>query len=328
MSLRRQLVGRKQKNSNFLYYLKNILSYLIPDFIFRLRLDSELEKISHFDREYTQNRVNYYHKEVEQKIEKTLVYLKDFRLKDKKRFLPLTHFFDLYRFVRYFPLQNAMSLLFGDNTIIPEHPSIVKSRPISSQNQNCILMKLNELRHFVFIKDKMSFEDKVNKLMSRCTIYQTHRVKFWEMYFGHPLCNLGQVNKKPRYNADWIVPYTSISEQLTYKFILCLEGNDVASSLKWVMSSNSIAVMPKPKYETWFMEGTLLPDVHYIEIKSDFSDLVERLEYFIKHTEKAKKIVENANRHVEQFKNEKREKLISLLVMKKYFDMMSKPADK
>ena len=39
-----------------------------------------------------------------------------------------------------------------------------------------------------------------------------------------------------------------------HKFILCIEGNDVASNLKWVMSSNSVAVMPKPKFESWFME--------------------------------------------------------------------------
>ena len=39
------------------------------------------------------------------------------------------------------------------------------------------------------------------------------------------------------------------------------------------MSSNSVAVMPRPKYESWFMEGRLQPGVHYIEIKDDYSDL-------------------------------------------------------
>ena len=38
----------------------------------------------------------------------------------------------------------------------------------------------------------------------------------------------------------------SIDYHLKHKFILCIEGNDVASNLKWVMSSNSVAVMPKP----------------------------------------------------------------------------------
>ena len=48
-----------------------------------------------------------------------------------------------------------------------------------------------------------------------------------------------------------------ISKQLCYKFIFCIEGADTATNIKWVMSSNSLCVMPKPKYETWFMEGKI-----------------------------------------------------------------------
>jgi hypothetical protein len=111
----------------------------------------------------------------------------------------------------------------------------------------------------------------------------------------------------------------TIEEQLNYKFILCLEGNDVATNLKWVMSSHSLAVMPAPKYETWFMEGTLIPDYHYIQIKDDYSDLEERMEYFIRHQDEAMEIIKNAHQYIEQFKIKKREDLISLLVLEKYF---------
>ncbi len=85
------------------------------------------------------------------------------------------------------------------------------------------------------------------------------------------------------------------------------------------MSSNSIAAMPKPKFETWFMEGTLIPDYHYISLKEDYSDLEEKLTYYIKNTNEALKIVENANEYVKQFKDKKRKDLISLLVLEKYF---------
>ena len=111
----------------------------------------------------------------------------------------------------------------------------------------------------------------------------------------------------------------TIKEHLKYKFIMALEGNDVASNLKWIMSSNSIAVMPEPEFETWFMEGTLIPDYHYIRIKADYSDLEERINYYIEHPEKAQEIINHAHEYVEQFKNKKREKLISLLTLQKYF---------
>ena len=87
------------------------------------------------------------------------------------------------------------------------------------------------------------------------------------------------------------------------------------------MSSNSIAVMPRPTCETWFMEGTLIPDYHYIEIKADFSDLEERLNYYIEHIDEAQEILKHAHEYVAQFKNRERENLISLLVLDKYFEM-------
>jgi hypothetical protein len=85
------------------------------------------------------------------------------------------------------------------------------------------------------------------------------------------------------------------------------------------MSSNSIAVMPKPKYETWFMEGTLIPDYHYIFIKDDYSNLEEKITFYINNEDECEKIIKNAHEFVSQFKDKKKEDLISLLVLEKYF---------
>ena len=68
------------------------------------------------------------------------------------------------------------------------------------------------------------------------------------------------------------------------------------------------------------MEGCLKPNYHYIEIKPDFSDLEERLTYYIAHPEQAEAIIAHAHAYVDQFRNQRRERLISLLVLKKYFD--------
>ena len=93
------------------------------------------------------------------------------------------------------------------------------------------------------------------------------------------------------------------------------------------MSSQSIAVMPKPKYETWFMEGLLEADVHYIVIKDDYSDLEQRLNYYINNQDKALQIIENANAYVQQFRNQENETLISLLTLKKYFEKTNQTCD-
>ena len=87
------------------------------------------------------------------------------------------------------------------------------------------------------------------------------------------------------------------------------------------MSSNSVAVMPKPKFESWFMEGKLIPDYHYIQIKDDYSDMEEKINYYIKNTDKLKIISKNANEYISQFKDKESEKIISILVMEKFFSL-------
>ncbi|KAA6325927.1 hypothetical protein EZS27_024907, partial [termite gut metagenome] len=220
---------------------------------------------------------------------------------------------------RYFPNHLKTAFLFGDVIHVPEIPSIAKSRPINGDNANSVTLNLEKVRHFMFVKDKKKFQDKKDKLIGRAVVTQPHRIKFWEMYFKHPLCNIGQTNKNNTNHPEWIVEPMTIDEHLEYKFILCIEGNDVATNLKWVMSSNSLAVMPRPRYETWFMEGRLIPNYHYVEIKTDYSDLEDRLTYYIRHIDEALQIIENAHQYIAQFRDKKREDLISLLTLQKYF---------
>ena len=142
------------------------------------------------------------------------------------------------------------------------------------------------------------------------------------MYFGSEVCDAGISNRHRSLPAEWTVPHISMYDHLRFRYIITIEGNDVATNLKWVMSTNSVAVMPRPTYETWFMEGRLIPDYHYIEIKPDYSDLAERLAYFSAHPEKAEAIIRHAHEYIEQFKDKRREKLISLLVLHRYFHCM------
>jgi hypothetical protein len=86
------------------------------------------------------------------------------------------------------------------------------------------------------------------------------------------------------------------------------------------MSSNSIAVTPKLKMETWYMEGKLVANKHYLCIDDDYQNLDERLQYYLDHPNEAKNIIENAKIYRAQFNNKNMEDLISFLVLKKYFN--------
>lgn len=112
-----------------------------------------------------------------------------------------------------------------------------------------------------------------------------------------------------------------LAGQLRYKFILSLEGNDVATNLKWIMASNSVCMMRRPRYETWFMEGRLRGGEHYIELDDDFSDLDEKIRHYLLRPRETERIIANARHHVTQFTNPRIERIVSLLVLQKYFRM-------
>jgi len=307
-----------QKNNKFLFYLKGYLSLLIPKYFNKVSLQKILDSIPYNKLKEIKLRVNYYNK-IENKIvpSNDWKFLSDLKLSKKGK----TYFFDAYNTTRFFKNHRA-NFLFGDINYIPNRPSFVKSRPISENNQNSILLKLNKVRHFVFVNDKIPIAKKKNILFGRAVVNQNQRIDFYKKYFDNKLCDLGQINKGTKYD-HWYKKKVTIDYHLKHKFILCIEGYDVASNLKWVMSSSSVAVMPKPKYESWFMEGKLIPDYHYVLIKDDYSDLEEKLNYYINNLNKLKFISKNANQYVSKFRDTKTEKIISLLVMEKFFSITS-----
>ena len=275
------------------------------------------------------SRVNYYNKineefQLSENAVTNYELLFKQMLKLKKRYVnkkPVkkrtTYFFDLFSVFSFFPKHKKLDYKFGDITHTFPSPTIVKSRPIVN-SKNSVIMGLNKVRHFNFIEDPINFAEKKDMAVWRGYAKNSeNREYFIKNYYDVPTFDIGQ--HAPKVNEPWHRPYMPISKQLRFKFIFCIEGADTATNIKWVMSSNSVCVMPKPKYETWFMEGKLKPDFHYISIKDDFSDAEDKINFFIKHPNDVKKIIANSNYFVNQFKDQRREKLISLLVLDKYF---------
>jgi hypothetical protein len=241
------------------------------------------------------------------------------RIADFARGKSWAYYIDMKKYLLAFDPRFNFFYLPGDVKTIPEYPTLLKSRPISDQNTNSILLKLNRIRHYFFVNDSVPYSQKKNLLVWRGACHKPHRQEFVSRFYNHPLCNVGDSHPKFK-DQIWHRGVMSVSEQLQYKFILSIEGNDVATNLKWIMGSNSLCFMTRPRYETWFMEGTLVPGYHYVELADDYSDLEEKIQYYIKHTEEANVIIINANDYVKNFLDSRQEHLISLLVMQKYFE--------
>jgi hypothetical protein len=52
--------------------------------------------------------------------------------------------------------------------------------------------------------------------------------------------------------------------------------------------------------------------------------LEERLTYYIEHPSEAEALIQHAHEYVNQFRDKQRERLVSLLVLMKYFDITNK----
>lgn len=230
------------------------------------------------------------------------------------------YFLDQHDVTRWFPPKLRWNFLPGDVYFTPPEPTVVKSRLLTPDNRNSVVLKLDKLRHFMFVDDPVPFRQKQDRAIFRGKIRQSRlRTAFLERFFGHPLCDCGVVGRNEGCPEAWMTEKKTIRQHLDYKFIMALEGNDVASNLKWVMSSNSLAVMPRPTCETWFMEGRLRPGYHYVEVRDDFADLEEKLRHYCDHPDEAEAILRHAHEYVAQFRDRRREELIQLMVMEQYF---------
>ncbi len=310
---------RSGKNSKLPYYIRNGWRLAAARAGLAPRLpDLSAELAQRPDREYILARVDYHNKLSEiVPLPSGAPRLGDFRLKGQKS----AYFFDAFEYARHFDSNLHWNYVFRDLTTVPDRPSIVKSRPIAGENANSVVLNLDKNRHFTFLDDKIPFRDKADNAIFRGDIRtKPHRVRFLERYYGHPRVDAGVIGRLDGHPEVWKRPVISLWDHLKYRYVLAIEGNDVASNLKWIMSSNSLAVMPRPTYETWFMEGTLRPGVHYIEIAPDYADLIEKMDYYSSHPDEAEAIIRNAHEYVAQFRDKKREKLISLLVLEKYFE--------
>jgi hypothetical protein len=82
----------------------------------------------------------------------------------------------------------------------------------------------------------------------------------------------------------------SMKDQLRYKAIIMIEGNDVATGLKWALMSNSVLMIPPPTLTTWAMEELLEPWVHYVPLDASLGDAEEKMQWVLDHDREAQEI--------------------------------------
>jgi GR25 family glycosyltransferase involved in LPS biosynthesis len=92
-----------------------------------------------------------------------------------------------------------------------------------------------------------------------------------------------------------------------------------------VLASNSVPLMPKPRYHSWICEKFLVPGYHYVEVSSDFSDVSEKITWCKTHEEECKQIALQGQKFMMQFSNRHVEEQLEHAIVK-YCDKHSSSA--
>lgn len=211
----------------------------------------------------------------------------------------------------------GMTVCFGDNTAALPVPTLVKSRRVGDKNG--ILLPLNRKRHWSITPKHVAAQDVPweKKQMSVVWRGSTTGKSRTEDYDRHPRTQLvrrwfgqgdqgidvgySQVVQGKVQDQRYVLGTLSIKEQLRNALIVSVEGNDVASNLKWVLASNSVPVMPPPRYESWLLESQLQPWVHYVPVRPDFTDLGDALEWCRANPDACERMAKQGREYVTPF---------------------------
>jgi hypothetical protein len=103
--------------------------------------------------------------------------------------------------------------------------------------------------------------------------------------------NVPEMNKLGIHLASFVSPL----QQSEYKYLVHVDGHVSAFRLSLEMSMGCCILLADSKYRLWF-RSLMKPMVEYVPIKSDLSDLLEKIKWCRLHDKACKKIAKNAKK--------------------------------
>jgi hypothetical protein len=90
-----------------------------------------------------------------------------------------------------------------------------------------------------------------------------------------------------------LVKPLSYIEQAKYKYIVNIDGHSSAFRLSVELGLGSVVLLVQSKWELW-IHKLIKPYIHYIPIKADLSDLIEKIQWCMDNDDECQRIVRNA----------------------------------
>ena len=209
-----------------------------------------------------------------------------------------------------------------------------------------IIWKLNAERHFARLSQvpklvTLSWDEKKSQAIFRGALTGTHavdphaspfdqchqslRCQFVYHHWNNSLINARLTGKRvahPVVNGRTLhtLQRSKLRELLQYKALIVLEGNDVASALKWcLMSHSSVVLMPYPPTRTsWVMEELLVPWIHFVPLQQDASDAESRMQWVLDHPNESQAIAQASTEWMQILMQEDSKGVIFVELLQRY----------
>jgi len=88
-------------------------------------------------------------------------------------------------------------------------------------------------------------------------------------------------------------------DQLKFKYSIVAESFASTPSFLWKLLSNSVVLKQDFPYEQWY-HSTVVPNKHYVPVKEDWSDLIEKIKWLQNNDDKAHEIALNSTDFIQK----------------------------
>lgn len=143
-------------------------------------------------------------------------------------------------------------------------------------------------------KDDWIWDKKVPKLLWRGAVMRLElREKLLDVTSDQPWADVKPINWHDHYSVENSVK--SMPQHCEYKYLAHTEGNSYSGRLKYLQNCKSVVIAHKMD---WIQHHHPLmrssgPDQNYVQVRRDFKDLQQKIQWLVNHDEDAERIATN-----------------------------------
>lgn len=149
-----------------------------------------------------------------------------------------------------------------------------------------VTIETNPRLHIAYLSHKMKLDNNQSNLIDAGITKWNLRVR---KISGEKYLKTIDINTLPFTLVESLTP----QQQSQYKYIIHIDGHVSAYRLSLELNMGSVILLVDSKWNTWYKK-LLIPYIHFVPIKNDLSDIIEKIQWCRNNDDKCIEIVNNA----------------------------------